>query len=70
MVQRVGAGTLESCAMHGGVDDCRGGSGSKAPSVVCRLNEGAAGPSWWGGETHEGSWAFRKGLGRENLTRN
>ena len=27
MVQRVGAGTLESCAMHGGVDDCRGGSG-------------------------------------------
>ena len=26
--------------------------------MVCRLSEGAAGPSRWGGETYEGSWAF------------
>lgn len=36
--------------------------------MVRRLSEGAAGPSGWGGEAGEGSWAFRKGLGRERLT--
>jgi len=30
-VQRMGTGTLESCALHGGVDDCRGGNGGVIP---------------------------------------